>query len=983
MITREPADPYLGREDLLDRLSEMLTEVATGHGRLVTLRGPAGIGTTATARQVARRAADDGFEVVWGGCREGIAGRPFEALAEALDDYARRAGPAALYEELGDGAPALARLASQVRVALPAIPPPAPLDAHGERLRIADAVLHWLRRAAAERPVLAVLDDLQWGDEDLRLALDHLSEHLESMAVLVLATWADYPADAGAAPDLPASAIAVVLEVAGLDEGATGALLSRTADRPITSAALHLIQQASRGHPLAALELYRHLRSEEMIGRPGGDHLPTADELPQSFEELVVWRMARLSLDERTAIGALACFPAPASAAQVSDVSGLSRTRVAEALEKCVAHGFVRSPEMSARYQLIHPRLERAIRDGLSATVRAEAWARVAESLELELGAEARQQAPLLADLYRRSLGTARGAAGGGKVGRAAAGVRHAIVAAEQARSAAAFRRAAEFLSLAAEFGAAGGGGLGQREHQLRVALARAEADQPVQALAIASSLLRGITPTEAEGVIAAIRALLDHGRATEAETLRSGLARALREPTQLITARLELLAGRWQLVETGAVRVQFWIVDEDLAELVLAKEGDEQDLSELFAAPRARNRDQTVRLLNAARDWRRPSTLLRALRGASVDLATRLGAFREAQSWAGEYFAAAERFGSARDLVRAALLLAQSEAQLGDFASADESLAAAAEAIARLPPAERPVREQLAAELALAHYRDGDWPGLLARIDEVTSEPTPHGLLLAAEGTFAAARAGDLGRAGGSLGDVLEVVAHWPPLTYLRDSALLTGLTVAWECGWAQYTVRGRSLATLAAAAGAGGNHAATPELSIARLHALTGQLAEARALFAEQRSVLQEAGMRPLRAIVDYDEAIALAAGGPAAYPAAAALLETAAVAFDGLGMVGWHGRARSLLDGGFESAAGPGGRLHFTYPFGLSRREADVVRLVSAGLSVHDAAAELEVEREVADRHLASAMTKLGASDPADLPRLARRHGLGGGV
>jgi DNA-binding CsgD family transcriptional regulator len=983
MITREVAEPYLGHEDELDLLSEMLGHAAGGRGRLVVLRGPSGIGTTATARQARSRAAEQGFGALWGACREGLAGRPFEALAEALDGYAAQVTPAALYEEVGDGASALARLAPAIRTRLPAIPPPAPLDPSAERLRVCRAVLDWLERATAERPLLIVLDDLQWADADLRLLLDGLADHLGRLAVLLLATWADQPGNhAGEAQTEPEPPpYARQIELGGLDEGATGAFLTRHADRPISGAALGLIQDVSGGHPLAALELYRHLRTEGLIGRPGGDRLPAADALPRDVEELVAWRVAALSLEERTALGALACFPQPASAGQLATVSGLSRARSGDALEKCVGGGFVASPEMSGSYAIVHPRVQLAIRAGLSPAVCGEALARVAQALEAELGAEARQQAPMLAELYRQALASAPGAVGDGGA-RSAAGIRFALVAAEQARAASAFRRAADCVALAAALATAGGSA-DRAELRVRLAVARAEADQPAEALELAREAIANGRRDDLDQLVAVIRALLDHGRTEQAEELRGAAARSSGSLPPLVAARLDLLGGRWQPVGQGSVRLLVWQTDEDEAERLLLRDGDEQDLSELFAAPRPRGREQTVKLLNLARGWRRPSALLRALHGATVDLATRLGAYKEASSWAGEYLAAAERYGSPVDHIRAALLLAQCNAMLGDFASAEESLAAAGVGIERLPPAERPLAEQLAAELALAHYRDGDWAALGARAADLTAEPTPHGLLLTAERSLAAARLGDRSLAGGLLDDVLEVAAAWPPLTYLRDSALLVGLTVAWECGWAQHAVRGRALVALSAAAGIGGNHAATLELASARLHALGGQLDEARAVFAAQRAALEEAGLRPLRAILDHDEAIAIAAAGESGYAEAVALLGAAARAFEELGMTGWHGRSTRLIERGLDAAAAPGGRLQITYPLGLSRREADIVRLVSGGASPDEAAAELDLEAGVASRHLASAMAKIGANELSELPRLARRHGLGGGV
>jgi DNA-binding CsgD family transcriptional regulator len=95
----------------------------------------------------------------------------------------------------------------------------------------------------------------------------------------------------------------------------------------------------------------------------------------------------------------------------------------------------------------------------------------------------------------------------------------------------------------------------------------------------------------------------------------------------------------------------------------------------------------------------------------------------------------------------------------------------------------------------------------------------------------------------------------------------------------------------------------------------------------------------------------------------------------------MTGWQQRTKELLAQGLDAASAPGGRLSFTYPRGLTRREADVVRLIAAGATEQEAAVALVLESPAVERLIASALEKLGAERPDELPRLARRYGLGG--
>jgi hypothetical protein len=168
---------------------------------------------------------------------------------------------------------------------------------------------------------------------------------------------------------------------------------------------------------------------------------------------------------------------------------------------------------------------------------------------------------------------------------------------------------------------------------------------------------------------------------------------------------------------------------------------------------------------------------------------------------------------------------------------------------------------------------------------------------------------------------------------------------------------------------------------LTEARLLGLAGRVAEGRAAFAAARIAATNAGLLPQLAIADYDEAIAIAAAGPRHYGEALNLLSAAGEKFERLGMRGWSDRVSMLTLMNMKDAAAPGGRLFFTYPRGLLRREADLVRLIAGGTRPTAAAAELEIKKDEADRLIASALKKMRGKSIDELPQLARKYGLGG--
>jgi hypothetical protein len=78
---------------------------------------------------------------------------------------------------------------------------------------------------------------------------------------------------------------------------------------------------------------------------------------------------------------------------------------------------------------------------------------------------------------------------------------------------------------------------------------------------------------------------------------------------------------------------------------------------------------------------------------------------------------------------------------------------------------------------------------------------------------------------------------------------------------------------------------------LALARLCALDGRSREATRWFDAARAVLDTQGARPLRAVVDHDEALMHLRLGDTG--AAAAHVAAAGAAFERLGMTGWARR------------------------------------------------------------------------------------------
>ncbi|WP_199779877.1 helix-turn-helix transcriptional regulator [Streptomyces sp. LaPpAH-108] len=182
--TRSVSPVFVGRADELDALKDALARAAEGEPQALLLGGEAGVGKTRLTEEFGALAAARGAVVARGGCVEiGADGLPFAPFSGAL-----RTLRAALPEPFADAASGqdaeLARLLPELGESAGAGRP----DEQGTA-RLFELTARLLERASAERTVVLVLEDLHWADTATRHLLAYLFRTLRTGRVLLLATY--------------------------------------------------------------------------------------------------------------------------------------------------------------------------------------------------------------------------------------------------------------------------------------------------------------------------------------------------------------------------------------------------------------------------------------------------------------------------------------------------------------------------------------------------------------------------------------------------------------------------------------------------------------------------------------------------------------------------------------------------------------------------------------------------------------------------
>ena len=220
-------------------LEGMLEQVRSGGSEVRVLLGSAGVGKTALLRQLRTAAAD--FQILGATGIESDMELPFAGLQQACAPIIDRR------EELP--APQRAALECAFGISDAA---PAP-----DRFLVGLAVVGVLSAAAAQRPVLMVIDDAQWLDVVSAQTLFFVARRLATERVcLVLALRTPIDGVAG----LPA----MVIE--GLPDESAAALLESVFPGRLDTAVRDRILAEARGNPLALISIARDLSAVELAG---------------------------------------------------------------------------------------------------------------------------------------------------------------------------------------------------------------------------------------------------------------------------------------------------------------------------------------------------------------------------------------------------------------------------------------------------------------------------------------------------------------------------------------------------------------------------------------------------------------------------------------------------------------------------------------------------------------------------------------------
>ena len=382
--SRVAAD-FVGRVGELEDLEVALEGALMGRGSVCLIRGEPGIGKSRLADELAERARRIDAQVLWGRCWE-AGGAPADwPWVQSLREYVRHIPADELRDQVGGGE--VAHLVPELRERLPDLPMLESPDSEGARFRLFDATASFLTRAAAQRPLLLVLEDLHAADTPSLLLLQFVAGEIAGARILIVGTYRDIelaPSNpvAGALVEVERQHSASTLALHGFGETDVAMLIELIAGVSPSAQLAAAIHSATGGNPLFVGELVRLLVTEGRLDQSVNE-VGVRLAIPRGVRDVIARRLAQVSDDAREILGVASVLGREFALDTLAHVTDRGTEDLLDLLDEAIGEGVIaESPAGAFRMRFSHVLIRDALYEELGTGRRMQLHRQIGDTLE-------------------------------------------------------------------------------------------------------------------------------------------------------------------------------------------------------------------------------------------------------------------------------------------------------------------------------------------------------------------------------------------------------------------------------------------------------------------------------------------------------------------------------------------------------------------------------------------------------------------------
>lgn len=371
----------VGRTDELDRLVDAARVAAAGEGRAVVISGEPGIGKTRLAEELVATVSNGEHVVVWARCQESASSAPYWG-----------------YTQIAEQVLAAGVISDTAREEISAVGGGVhTIDPAADRLALHSSMVAALR--SLDRPLLIVVDDLQWADASSLRALEFVAGALSSVPVLLVATVRPVGADAppplvACLAELARQAGSQRVDLAGLSHAEVATWLSRRSDAAAADPVAAFVHERTGGNPFFVGELVELLARQDRLTDVTAAR---GASVPAAAVDVVRRRVGLLPAGTQQLLATASIFGLVIDLDVLAQVAGLDVADALDTLDPAVEAGLlVEDRDGPGRLRFAHALVADALAAELSLARRARLHAAVVEAIESLRSANLDEHLPAL-----------------------------------------------------------------------------------------------------------------------------------------------------------------------------------------------------------------------------------------------------------------------------------------------------------------------------------------------------------------------------------------------------------------------------------------------------------------------------------------------------------------------------------------------------------------------------------------------------------
>ncbi|MFH1395115.1 MAG: diguanylate cyclase [Candidatus Omnitrophota bacterium] len=396
----------IGREEELNRLKALYEEAKIGRGKICFVTGEAGRGKSRLVDELRGYVYEEGGEFVGGKCFAQENKIPYQVFKEALNEYITRTGRLQKQERnlrkeqmrlsVGELGEIVCRLNPVMRDILGEMPKLIELDPERENQRFLMVTAgFFLELGEKGKPVVLVLDDLQWADEGSVKLLGKMAEGIRNKPVLILGTYRDNEVKEGDSlnellknseeRNLPVEEIALKnFDLPKLNYFVSELLLEEESKMYDLSRYIH---GKSKGNPFFSIEIVRQLVEEKALGNKTGKwHVDlkklSVIAIPKTIVEVLLKRIELISEDQIELLSAAAVIGRKFKMELLYALIGKPMEEIITLVDKAVELQLLEKSTWRGEILFVHDRIKDAFYKEIGDRKKRELHLKVAKVLE-------------------------------------------------------------------------------------------------------------------------------------------------------------------------------------------------------------------------------------------------------------------------------------------------------------------------------------------------------------------------------------------------------------------------------------------------------------------------------------------------------------------------------------------------------------------------------------------------------------------------